>query len=80
LRKRCSLRGGRTERRAIWAISLETAAKGTPMRRSALMLPLFLVTLAVAACGSTHDTTVVARPGSTVVVPDEDGHTKVITP
>jgi hypothetical protein len=49
------------------------------MLRPALMLPLLLATLAVAACGSTHETTVVARPGSTVVVPD-DGHTKVVAP
>jgi ABC-type Fe3+-citrate transport system substrate-binding protein len=50
------------------------------MRRSALLLCLLCATLAVAACGSTRETTVVARPGSTVVVPDDNGHTKVITP
>jgi hypothetical protein len=59
---------------------LDPDTKEKTMRRSALLLPLLFVTLAVAACGSTHETTVVARPGSTVVVPDDNGHTKVITP
>jgi hypothetical protein len=49
------------------------------MRRSALLLPLLFATMAVAACGSTHNT-VVAPAGSTIVVPDDGGHTKVITP
>jgi hypothetical protein len=49
------------------------------MRRSALLLPLLLVTMALSACGSDH-TTVYAPAGSTVIVPDDGGHTKVITP
>jgi len=50
------------------------------MRRSFLLLPLMLVVLSpLAACGSDH-TTVYAPAGSTVIVPDDGGHTKVITP
>jgi hypothetical protein len=49
------------------------------MRRSALLLPLLLATLAVGACGSTHNT-VLAPAGSTIIVPDDGGRTKVITP
>ncbi len=47
--------------------------------RPALMLSMFLVTLGLAACGSDH-TTVYAPAGSTVIVPDDGGHTKIITP
>jgi hypothetical protein len=49
------------------------------MRRSALLLTLLLASMTMAACGSDH-TTVYAPAGSTVVVPDDGGHTKVITP
>ncbi len=48
--------------------------------RPALLLSLVFVSLVAAGCGTTHETTVVARPGSTVVVPDDNGHTKVIAP
>jgi hypothetical protein len=49
------------------------------MRRLPIVLPLLLVLAPLAACGTTHETTVVARPGTTVVVPNDNGHTKVIT-
>jgi hypothetical protein len=36
--------------------------------------------LILSACGSTERTTVVAPPGSTVVVPPHDGDTTVVKP
>ena len=50
------------------------------MPRSLLLIPMVVMTLAtgLAACGSDH-TTVYAPAGSTVVVPSDDGKTKVIT-
>jgi predicted small lipoprotein YifL len=50
------------------------------MRRSPLLLPLALVVLsALAACGSDRQT-IYAPAGSTVIVPSDGGHTKIITP
>ncbi len=50
------------------------------MRRSLILIPLMIVALSgLAACGSDR-TTVYAPAGSTVVVPDDGGHTKIITP
>jgi hypothetical protein len=50
------------------------------MRRLLIALPLLFVLSPVAACGTTNRTTVVAPPGTTVVVPGDDGHTRVVTP
>ncbi len=48
------------------------------MRRSLLLLAIMTLST-LAACGSDH-TTVYAPAGSTVIVPNDGGKTKVITP
>jgi predicted small lipoprotein YifL len=59
---------------------LKSKAKDTAMHRSLLLIPLVVVTLSgLAACGSDH-TTVYAPAGSTVIVPNDGGKTKIITP
>lgn len=50
------------------------------MRRPLLILPLALLVLSsMAACGSDRQT-IYAPAGSTVIVPSDGGHTKIITP
>ena len=43
--------------------------------RRLLLLPVLLIAIPLAACGTDRRTTVVAEPGSTVVAPD---HARVI--
>ena len=38
--------------------------------RRLLLIPLLLIAIPLAACGSDRRTTVIAQPGSTVVAPD----------